>query len=1026
MSFTGHIISHTHWDREWFLTSKYTAEWLVPFFESLFNMLDKYPEYCFVLDGQTIMIEDYFEQLTPSEKSVSEEKLKKYINQSRLLAGPYYLQPDWRLVSGESLVRNMLLGHQKANELGNVMKVGWLLDNFGQISQAPQIHKGFEINGVYLWRGIEVNPDNIYSEYLWESPDGTQVTSVYLLNSYRNAMRLAEYPDIAYKRLVNETQKLSVFATTDNVLLMNGYDQEMVPDDILPLLERFNANSNGMQLIQTTPNKYLEAIQKDNPSLQILKGAQNSGRYISIFPGTLSARMYLKQMNSTCENLLTKWAEPMSVLLWLLGGKYPKTSIDYAWKELLQNHPHDNICGVSIDDVHSEMENRFKRSKETSEKIIEQVLITISNNINTKHKRNLVVFNPSPWKRDGIVKAAIKVDDNFSIYEAETDNSVPYQVGSKNGKLTDVYFVANSIQGVGYKTFYISNKKSAMPLSDAVTASAKDWSMENKYLRTQIESNGSVTVTDKNTGRIFKSMAYFEDGADSGDTYNYSYSHEDTMITSLNSKARITLIDQGPLLAQFKIELSMHLPVSLINNRKKRSKKIRRFPIVTFVTLQTNSPRLDFHTRLKNIVKDHRLRVVFPTYLKAYCSFADTPFDVDESPVSLSAYPQDLPDNIKQIIIGARESVPGSSFPLNSFVYMKDEHNGAAILTRGLTEYEIIEKHKIALTLFRSVGWLARNDLLTRVGDAGPMIFTPEAQCLRQFDFKYSFLPFKEKTKGFLFKEAEHCNTDFQAVYTAKHKGTLDDKWGLLCLDADNDRLVISAVKKAESEDKIIIRLFNPSVQDANGVLNFGNEIHQAGILNLNEKFQSKLSVKNNSIALKVPFKKIMTLGLQFNQGAPFKNNSLPDTRLLLKHSHENNSDLNVKMPAIVTKNDIVREQKRAEYFKNELLFYQEKLTKMDRKIASYKNGKNLENLKNQRMLIWGILTTLTRAELEARLSFVLIQKKYESFYNYSGWKNNRDKMTKYDSVLRDIGYKLNTARVDKRVAEYIIDLYKS
>ncbi|MCD4693638.1 MAG: hypothetical protein K8R79_12040 [Calditrichales bacterium] len=1025
MSVTGHIISHTHWDREWFLTSKYTAEWLIPFFNSLFNMLDKYPEYCFVLDGQTIMIEDYFEQLASSEKSIFEKRLKKYVGQSRLLAGPYYLQPDWRLVSGESLVRNMMLGRQMAENLGGVMNVGWLLDNFGQISQAPQIHEGFGINGVYLWRGVEVTPEQIHSEYSWESPDGSQVTSIYLLNSYRNAMRLAEYADIAYDRLVKETQKLTSFATTDNVLLMNGYDQEMTPDNVLPLLERINANSNGLQLVQTTPNKYLETIQKENPSLQILKGAQNSGRYISIFPGTLSARMYLKQMNSACENLLTKWVEPLSSWLWLLGGEYPKKVIDFAWKELLKNHPHDNICGVSIDDVHSDMEDRFNQCKETSEKIIEHGLITITNNINTKHMRNVVVFNPSPWKREGIVKAAIEVNNDFSIYEAETDNAVPYQIGGKKGKLTDVYFFTNSIPGVGYKTFYINNKKTTVPLPDEVTVSPEDYSMENKYLKVQIESNGSITVTDKITGRQFSSLAYFEDGADSGDTYNYSYPHEDTLLTSLNSKALITLLDQGPLQARFKIELSMHLPVSVFNNRKKRSEKTRRFPIVTYVKLEADSPRLDFHTRLKNVVKDHWLRVVFPTFLKTSCSFSDTPFDVDESPISFNSYPNELPDNIKQIMIGARESVPGSSLPLNSFVYLKDEQNGAGLLTRGLTEYEIIEKHKIALTLFRSVGWLARNDLLTRVGDAGPMIFTPEAQCLRYFDFHYSFLPFHKKTKGFLFRQAEQFNIDLKAVYTAKHNGGLENKRGLLCLNTAKDRLVITAIKKSENEERLIIRLFNPSCQEATGVLCFNEKIQQAEIVNLNEEFQSKLSVKKNSITLKVPFKKIITLRLQFKQSSPFKNNSLYETRILSKFSAEKEDYLNVNIPAIVSEKDIIREQKRSQQIIGGLLLNQDKLKEVNSKIALSKNGQKSNKLKKERINIWGKVTTLVRAELEARLSYILTQKKYKNFYE-SDQQKKKEKMKEYDSILRDIGYKLNKARVDKRVAEYIIEFYKS
>ena len=1025
MPITGHIISHTHWDREWFLTSKYTAEWLVPFFNSLFTMLDQYPQYCFVLDGQTIMIEDYLNQLSSSDRAQSEKKIKQYISQSRLLAGPYYLQPDWRLVSGESLVRNMILGHQMAKKLGGVMKVGWLLDNFGQISQAPQIHEGFGIDGVFLWRGIEVNPEQINSEYFWESPDKTQVLSIYLLNSYRNAMRLAEYTDIAYDRIVNETQKLTRFATTENVLLMNGYDQEMVPDNVLPLIEQFNANSNGLQLIQTTPDKYLEAIRKDNPSLQILKGAQNSGRFISVFPGTLSARMYLKQMNTDCENLLTKWVEPMSAWLWLLGDEYPGTLIDFAWKELLQNHPHDNICGVSIDDVHRDMEDRFKKSRETSEKIIEQALSKISSSINTEHDHNVVVFNPSPWKREGIVKAALKVGDDFSIHEAETGNDVPYQVGCKKDELTDVYFFADSLPGVGYKTFYISNKKTTASLPDEVTVSPKDYSMENKYLKVKIESNGSVTVTDKTTDRHFSSIAYFEDGADSGDTYNYSYPHQDTVITSLNSNARITLIDPGPLVATFKIELSMDMPIALVRNRERRNRITRRFPIVTYVKLEANSPRLDFFTSLKNVVKDHRLRVVFPTFLETNCSFSDTPFNVEKNPISFSPYPQELPGNIKQIMIGARESVPGSSLPLNSFVYLEEKENGAALLTRGLTEYEIIEKHKIALTLFRAVGWLARNDLLTRVGDAGPMIFTPEAQCLRRFDFYYSFLPFRNETNGFLFRQAEQFNIDLKAVYTAKHKGNLENERGLLCLNTDRNRPVISAVKKSENDNKLIIRLFNPTARDATGVLAFNDEIQQAEIVNLNEDFQSKLLVKENSIAVKVPFKKIVTLGLQFKQSNPVINNLSSEGKILTTLSSENEDNLDGNLPAIVTKNDIFREKKRAEKLKSELLFNQAKLAEVERKIVSNGNEKNLAKLKEEKINIWEKVTMLTRAELEARLSFILTQKNYENLYE-SDQQKKKGKVKEYDSILRDIGYKLNAARVDKRVAEYIVEFYKS
>ena len=130
--YTAHILSHTHWDREWYLNSPYTNEWLIPFFNGLFAMLDKEPNYKFILDGQLSMIEDYFEELSKNDMSVSKARrtIRAHVERGALFIGPYYLQPDWQLLSEESLVRNLLVGQRLASELGGSMKSGWLLDNF--------------------------------------------------------------------------------------------------------------------------------------------------------------------------------------------------------------------------------------------------------------------------------------------------------------------------------------------------------------------------------------------------------------------------------------------------------------------------------------------------------------------------------------------------------------------------------------------------------------------------------------------------------------------------------------------------------------------------------------------------------------------------------------------------------------------------------------------------------------------------------------------------------------------------------
>ena len=401
-----HIISHTHWDREWFLNSPFTNEWLLDFFDSLFLMFKKEPGYRFILDGQTLIVEDFIDELNKHGKNTQEyiEKIKKYVKEKRLFIGPYYLQPDWQLVSGESLVRNMLIGNSIASKYGAVMNKGWLLDNFGQISQTAQIHRGFGLEGIFVWRGVEMNPKNVKLEFIWESPDGSALTAVYLLDSYRNAMRLSEYPEILEERIINEIDKLRPFATTSNFLLMNGYDQEMVPDDIIPYIKKIDIKKTLIR--QSTPEEYITAIEKSNPDLQKIKGYLYSGRFISVFPGILSSRMYLKMINSRCQSLIEKQAEPLSSLSWLMGNKY-SDEFHSIWKLLLKNHPHDSICGVSIDDVHTDMELRFKKVIKLTKSIVTNSINKLANLIDTSSiinsKETFIIFNPLPSKRNEVI-----------------------------------------------------------------------------------------------------------------------------------------------------------------------------------------------------------------------------------------------------------------------------------------------------------------------------------------------------------------------------------------------------------------------------------------------------------------------------------------------------------------------------------------------------------------------------------------------------------------------------------------------
>lgn len=166
-----HVISHVHWDREWRYSFAETRLQLVEMLDRLLEILDSEPDFkCYHLDAHTILLEDYLE-IRPEMES----KLKAYIRSGQILVGPWYTLPEEFLVSGEALVRNLLVGHQVAMKFGNVMKVGYTPTSCGQISQLPQIYDGFDVNSIMFYRGL--NPSDAKAEFLWQGADGTTLLS---------------------------------------------------------------------------------------------------------------------------------------------------------------------------------------------------------------------------------------------------------------------------------------------------------------------------------------------------------------------------------------------------------------------------------------------------------------------------------------------------------------------------------------------------------------------------------------------------------------------------------------------------------------------------------------------------------------------------------------------------------------------------------------------------------------------------------------------------------------------------------
>ncbi len=233
---TYHVIPHTHWDREWYLSFDHFRVRLVQMLDDLLEILDERPEFkSFTLDGQTVVLDDYLEI-----KPANRDKIIKYVKEGRLFIGPWYILPDEFLVSGESTIRNLTRGREMAHAFGASMDVGYIPDSFGHIAQMPQILKGFGIDLAIVWRGFGGEPDQVSSEYRWKSPDGTIVLMEHLSDvGYSAGYFNSTDEDSAEERFLDFKKRVDFRANSPERLMLNGGDHHWPYRNLPDVLDLF-------------------------------------------------------------------------------------------------------------------------------------------------------------------------------------------------------------------------------------------------------------------------------------------------------------------------------------------------------------------------------------------------------------------------------------------------------------------------------------------------------------------------------------------------------------------------------------------------------------------------------------------------------------------------------------------------------------------------------------------------------------------------------------------------------------------
>lgn len=928
-----HIISHSHWDREWYMPFEKHRLKLVNLVDDCLELFENKDEFkSFHLDGQSIVLDDYLE-IKPEKK----ELIKKNILGDKFYVGPWYILQDEFLTNGESNVRNLLIGIEEANEYGKLCKIGYFPDAFGNAGQMPQLLKQAGMIAVIFGRGVKPvgfnnalietgDYESFYSEMLWNSPDGSGLLGILFANWYNNGAEIPVQEKEAKAYWDKRLAEVLKFASTNQLLFMNGCDHQPIQKDLVEAIAVANRLYPDYEFIHSNFNDYIKAVKAElieAPSAEALSQegfdkADRSGNEpgmsnqsliskLSVVTGeltsqktdgwntlvnTTSSRIYLKQLNRENEVALANLAEPLAVLAADTGAAYPHETLRYAWKKLMQNHPHDSICGCSTDEVHRDMETRFHNSLQVSQSLITESLERIGGSIDTscfqeKGAYPFAVFNTTGWSRTGAVTVIIDIE---RLYK-ENLNKAFYkmrEIALKNYVLKDtkggivpceikdlgvrfgydlpedkfrqpymarhvqVTFEAEKIPSMGYRVYaLLPEKQPELKRESLVIADG----MENSYLKVTINSDGTVNLLDKVSGNLYESICYYEDTGDIGNEYIYRQPDGDKAILTKNGGCCIELVEDKEYRAVYKIIQTIEIPESAdetlyeeqismtgVRYRKAgRSTKLLPLEITTTLTLEKKGRGLKVRTEFDNRMKDHRLRAIIPTGLETDRHFTDSVFEVVERPNRHYT----------------EWTNPSGCEHQQCFTGIKDEKSGLVVANFGLYEYEILpeEKNAIALTLLRAVGEL---------GDWG-VFLTPEAQIQKKCSAEFEIIPFAVHGGEFdPIAEAYQFQVPMNTCQLFIHEGSLplEKSW----LEWEGQGIYLTGLKNRQNSCDRIVRFINGSNEVQCLTLKKSDKVSRYYKSNVIEEDLGKLDKEGESVRLTVNPFEIVTIGLEIQQ----------------------------------------------------------------------------------------------------------------------------------------------------------------
>lgn len=827
-----HVIHHTHWDFEWYFTNHESFIQLSYHLDEVMNALETNMIDSYLLDGQLSILDEYLQSF-PEQT----DRIKKLVTTGKLLIGPWYTQTDELIIAGESIVRNLDLGISLAEELGGYFNVGYLPDSFGQGKDMPKIYNGFGMDKTVFWRGV---PNYITEdrEFFWSSEDGSEVLASNIKNGYFVGGGLI-YSDDAYGLM----KSIESGAKTDQLVLPVGGDQRYVDYNIRERIELFNQKLEDYELVESSYDTFFDSL--DTTDLQHVSGEFISSSVSKIHRSIYSSRYDHKYMNDKIERRLIYQLEPLMLMAKAQGIPYKQGLLDRIWKLLSKNQAHDGAGGCNSDKTNKIILDRFIEADQLSYSAVDYLTRKLAESRENVSQNDLLLFNTLPYKRKKIEKIAISIEsENFELeYKGE---KIPYQLikttkenaGSIRKNVADMdptkfYFVHEVLIDIEVPALSFIELKIIEAKEAAVTNQIiKDNVIENNHYKISL-ANGNIQLTDKISNTVYDKFISIEDSGDEGDTYDYSPPEKDRIYDLDFSNTEVEVI-KGELQESLKIAGKWELPYDLTS--RVSGEILEEVNYVLTLSLDNQSNLMDGHLVIDNSVLDHRMRLLVKSNFSNDYSFTNTPFGTIKREV-VDPYLD------KWRELGWREE-PTSIFPMLNYVNVHNNNTNLTVFSKGIKEYQLIGDsfETVALTLFRSVGFLGRPDLIRRPGIASGNEFkyipTPDSQLEKTLRFKFSIQltdhyepsqlmkDFQQNVVTLPFYQIQEMNRFTTTLKYFVSNPLLHNVVEKEILTLHTEQLNFSSIRQSRDDKGIEIRVYNPSLTESvsNSVIKLPSE----------------------------------------------------------------------------------------------------------------------------------------------------------------------------------------------------------